>query len=306
MPLLGAHCSAAGGVWRSIERGQEIGCEAIQLFTKSNRQWKARPFKTEEVEQFRALHAESGLPVVAHGSYLINLASSDDAIWQKSLDAFLIEMDRCRTLGVPYLVLHPGAHTGSGVEAGVAQLAKAINQAHDRGDDRAMLLLEITAGTGTTLGAEIDHFVEVLARLQAPERIGFCFDSCHAIGAGWDLISEDGYAAVMAEWDARIGLDKVRCWHLNDSQFPLGAHRDRHTHIGLGECGLSTFRNILNDPRFADLPMLLETPKDEDQAQDVVNLRVLRGLYADAEPPVSEADLDGMWEGVERTAGKDG
>jgi deoxyribonuclease-4 len=306
MPKIGAHCSTAGGVWKAFDRAEKIACEAIQIFTKSNRQWKARAFKPKEVERFHQRAAETGFPVVAHASYLINLASPKDTIWDKSLNAYMIEMERCRTLGIPYLVLHPGAHTGSGYEAGIRRLAEAINREHEQADESAMLLLEITAGAGTTLGAEMEQFRDVFALLKQPERLGICFDTCHAIGAGWDITTPEGYEAVMAAFDEKIGLERIRCFHLNDSQYKVGTHRDRHTHIGYGYGGLTTFRNVLNDPRFAHLFMLLETPKDQNMAQDVVNMRVLRGLFEGASEPVTEENLDSLWEGVERKQGKDG
>ncbi|MGB0388770.1 MAG: deoxyribonuclease IV [Ardenticatenaceae bacterium] len=306
MPLIGAHCSTAGGVWTAFDRGEEIGCQAIQLFTKSNRRWKARAFKPKEIERFRKRAEESGFPVVAHASYLINLGSPKDEIWNKSLDGYIIEMERCRQLGVPYLVLHPGAHTGSGYDAAIGRIAEGINREHEQGDDSVMLLLEITAGTGTTLGAEMDHFQGIIAQLKQPERLGICFDTCHAVGAGWDIITPEGYASVMSEFEQKIGLDRIRCFHLNDSQYPLGSHRDRHTHIGYGYCTLETFRHVLNDPRFANHPMLLETPKDKDMAQDVVNMNVLRALFNDAPQPVTPENLDTFWEGVKKKEGKDG
>jgi deoxyribonuclease-4 len=184
-------------------------------------------------------------------------------------------------------------------------VAEAINREHERGDDSTMLLLEITAGTGTTLGAEITHFEGILDRLSYPERLGLCFDTCHAIGAGWDIVSPEGYAGVMARLDAHLGVDRIRCIHLNDSKHELGSRRDRHTHIGRGFVTLQAFRNLLNDPRFANVPMLLETPKDDDMAQDVVNLRVLRGLIEGYDSPVTEDDLDAFWEGVEAIEGLD-
>jgi deoxyribonuclease-4 len=168
-----------------------------------------------------------------------------------------------------------------------------------------MLLLEVTAGTGTSLGASMGHFEEIIARLEQPDRLGICFDTCHAIGAGWDIISTAGYAAVMEEFDRRIGLSRIRCFHLNDSQHEIGSSRDRHAHIGRGHCTLVAFRNVLNDPRFDRTPMILETPKDDDMAQDVVNMKVLRGLLDNAETPVTDADLDALWEGVEAVEGKD-
>jgi len=306
MPLIGAHCSTAGGAWKAFDRGQKVGCEAIQVFTKSNRRWKAPTLKAKDVERFHQRAAESGLPVVAHASYLINLASPKEDIFGKSINAYFIEMDRCRQLGIPYLVMHPGAHTGSGYEAGIRRVAEAINREHERGDDSAMLLLEITAGTGTTLGADMDHFESILAQLKHPERLGICFDTCHAVGAGWDITTPEGYAAVMDEFDAKIGLDRIRCFHLNDSKYPLASHRDRHTHIGYGYCTLEPFRLLLNDARFASLPMLLETPKNEAMEQDVVNMRVLRALLNEGDETVTAENLHTFWEGVEKKQGKDG
>ncbi|MBA3534030.1 MAG: deoxyribonuclease IV [Ardenticatenales bacterium] len=305
MPLIGAHCSTAGGLWTAFDRGEQLGCEAIQLFTKSNRRWQAPALKEEEIARFRQRAAETALPVVAHASYLINLASPDDGIWHKSLAGYFDEMDRCRALGIPYLVMHPGAHTGSGYEAGIARVADAINREHARGDDSTMLLLEITAGTGTSLGFELEHFADILVQLSEPDRIGICFDTCHALGAGWEINTRQGYEAVMKAFDERVGLHRIRCFHLNDSQHVLGSRRDRHTHLGRGHCTLETFRHILNDPRFAGLPMLLETPKNDDMAQDVVNLKVLRALLDGCAEPVTLETLDSFWEGVDPIDGKD-
>lgn len=306
MALIGAHCSTAGGLWTAFDRAEAIGCDALQIFTKSNRQWRARPIPDEEEAKFKARAAETGLPVLAHASYLINIASPDEKIWNRSVEALQIEMERCRQLGIPGLVLHPGAHTGSGYEAGIERVAEAINREHAQGDDRAMLLLEVTAGTGTSLGAEMDQFAAIIERLDAPARLGLCFDTCHATGAGWDLRTRDGYEQVMADLDRKVGLDRIRCFHLNDSKYELDSRRDRHEHIGFGHCTLDLFRWILNDPRFEQIPMVLETPKDADQKQDVVNMRVLRGLVEGAEDPTSADLLERFWDGVERTVGKDG
>ncbi len=305
MPLIGAHCSVAGGLWTGFDRGEEVGCEAIQIFTKSNRRWQAAPLSSDEVSRFRQRAAETALPVVSHATYLINLASPKEEIWQRSVAALVDEMERCRVLGIPYLVLHPGAHTGSGYQAGIERVAAAINQEHEAGDGSAMLLLEITAGAGTTLGADLEHFERILEQLRHPERLGFCFDTCHAVGAGWDIVSEEGYQATMEAFDSRLGLGRIRCFHLNDSHHELGSRRDRHCHIGRGYVTLAAFRQLLNDPRFAGVPMILETPKNDDMAQDVVNLKVLRGLLAGAESPVTEAELDALWEGVDRVDGKE-
>lgn len=297
--------STAGGLHTGYDRGIESGCNAIQIFTKSNRQWNAKPITDEDSLAFRNRGTECGLPIGAHATYLINMASPKEDIWEKSVNAIIDELHRCRQLGIPYLVVHPGAHVGSGVETGLKRIAEAINREHAVGDDSAMLLLEITAGTGTTLGAEFGHFRDILAEVDNPDRVGICFDTCHAIGAGYDLTTPEGYAATMAEFDEKIGLDKLKYFHLNDSKNPVGSHRDRHTHIGDGFCTLETFRAIVNDPRFADIPMILETPKDDDMKQDLVNLRVLRALVEGADESVTAETLDSFWEGVEKTEGKD-
>jgi deoxyribonuclease-4 len=305
MPLFGAHMSVAGGLHTGFERGIQSGCDAIQIFTKSNRQWGAKPITVEDEAKFKQAAAESGLPVASHATYLINLASPKDEIWDKSVAAYIDEMNRCRQLGIPYLVLHPGAHTGSSFEAGFKRVAEAINREIESGDDSAMLLLEITAGTGTTLGFDFSHFRDIFALVHQPERVGVCFDTCHAIGAGYDLTTREGYEQTFQEFDEKIGLDKLRYFHLNDSHNPVGSRRDRHTHIGLGCCTLEAFRFLANDPRFANHPMILETPKDEDMAQDKVNMRILRALIEGADEQITAETIESFWEGISKTEGKD-
>lgn len=305
MPLFGAHISTAGGLHTAFGRAESIGCDALQIFTKSNRQWRAPVLKEEDIAAFQRCAAETRLPVTAHASYLINLASPQAAIWEKSVAALIEELDRCRRLGIDGLVLHPGAHTGSGYEAGIAQVAAALDRVHEAGDSTSRVLLEVTAGAGTTLGFESWHFEAILARLREPERVALCFDTCHALGAGWDIVSREGYERTMDDLAARVGLERLACFHLNDSRHPLGSRRDRHEHIGYGLCTLEAFRHLVNDPRFADRPMLLETPKGEDMAEDVVNLRVLRALVEGSEEQVDVETLDDFWEGVSRTEGKD-
>lgn len=306
MAILGAHTGTTGGLHTALDRGVELGCDTIQLFTKNNRQWHAKPLTEEEVATFRTRTAESGLgPLVSHATYLLNPASPKPDIWDKSLDALVVELDRCRQLGVRYLVLHPGAHTGSGVAAGIRRMADALNAAHEVGDETAMVCLEVTAGQGTCLGANFEELAQIIARVRSPERIGICFDTCHALSAGYPIGDRAGYEQVMTDFDAQLGLERLKVFHFNDSKYERGSRRDRHTHIGRGYCGLEPFRFILNDPRFEGVPMLLETPKGDDMAEDRINLRVLRALVADSPEQVDVESLDRFWEGIAAIESKD-
>lgn len=306
MPKLGAHCSTAGGLHTAFDRGVKIGADSIQIFTKNNRQWAARPLSPEEIAKFQSRAAETGLtPLVSHATYLLNIASPKDDIWQKSLNALRVEVERARALGIDYVVLHPGAHTGSGISAGIERVAEALDIVQGETDEGVVVCLEITAGQGTCLGAEFEEFARILDRVKEPERIGLCFDTCHALAAGYDLVTPEGYARTFEEFDRLLDLERLKVFHLNDSKYELGAHRDRHTHIGRGFCGLATFRRLLNDPRFCEYPMLLETPKGDDLVEDIVNLRVLRALLADTDEEVSEETLDLFWDGIVPAEGKE-
>jgi len=278
--------SIAGGVSRALERGRSIGCEAIQIFTKNQRQWKAKPLEPQEIEQFRLKQAETGIsPVVAHDSYLINLGSPDETAWQKSLEAYILELERCEALNIPYLVMHPGSHMGSGEETGLRRIAEGLNRAHAATPGfRVITLLETTAGQGTNLGYRFEHLATIREMVEERERVAICFDTCHAFAAGYELRTPEAYAETMAEFERILGFDLLRCFHLNDSKSDLGSHIDRHEHIGHGLLGLEPFRLLLNDPRFADLPGLLETPKGKEMREDVENLRVLRSLVAPGRP----------------------
>ncbi|MBC7258601.1 MAG: deoxyribonuclease IV [Chloroflexi bacterium] len=284
MPRLGAHMSIAGGVDRAIQRGHSIGCEAIQIFTKSNNQWRAAPLTDETLERFHANRRATGIaPIVGHDAYLINLASPNPELWRKSVDAFVDEMERAGRMGLPYLVTHPGAHTGAGEEAGLRRVAQALDEIHERtAHVPTRILLETTAGAGSTLGGSFEQLAEIIAQTRHPERIGVCFDTCHAFAAGYDLRTPEAYAATFDAFDRILGLHRLRVFHLNDSKRELGSRADRHEHIGQGFLGLEAFRLLVNDPRFADRPMILETPKGPDMAEDVENLRVLRALMGDS------------------------
>ncbi len=280
MKILGAHMSIAGGMGRAVERGADVGCDAIQVFTKSSNQWRARPLSDEEILEFKRLRDETGIsPVVAHASYLINLASPDKDLYERSTSAFGEEVDRCETLGIPSLVAHPGSHMGAGEKAGIARVARALNRIlRARRRRHVQVLLETTAGQGDSVGHRFEHLREIMGGLESPDRVGVCLDTCHVFAAGYDLRTRRSYHAVMEEFDKIVGLERIRAFHLNDCKKELGCRVDRHEHIGKGFLGLDAFRWLMNDPRFDGIPMLLETPKGKDYAEDRVNLAVLRSL----------------------------
>ncbi|HSC29849.1 MAG TPA: deoxyribonuclease IV [Vicinamibacterales bacterium] len=287
MPRLGAHMSIAGGLARAVDRAEATGCEALQIFTKSTGQWRARPLAAEEVKLFRSRVEQAGIrPVVAHTSYLINLASTARGVREQSVAALGEELDRAEALGLDGLVLHPGSFT-TGSEAGglrlIAEALERVLRARRRG--RTAVLLEHTAGQGTNLGHRFEHLAEIIARLDGSPRIGVCLDTCHLLCAGYNIGSNAGYRDTFRRFDRSVGLDRLRLFHLNDSKRPCGSRIDRHEHIGQGCLGLEPFRRILNDRRFASLPMLLETPKSDGRERgrdvdplDTRNLRTLRRL----------------------------
>lgn len=282
MSILGAHMSIAGGYGRAVERARQAGCDCLQIFTRNNQQWRAKPITPLEVESFRRAMAEQGIghPLV-HDSYLINLASPDPILWRKSLEAFVLELERAEQLGIPYVVTHPGSATDDCKEAGLRRVAKALDEVHRRTRSlRVRCLLENTAGQGSSLGGAFEHLAAIIERVKEPDRLGICLDTCHAFAAGYALASAADYRRTMRAVAATVGLDRVRAFHLNDSQRELGSRVDRHAHIGRGRIGLDGFRRIVNDPHFRRVPMYLETPKGEEQGTelDTINLAVLRGL----------------------------
>jgi deoxyribonuclease-4 len=283
---LGAHMSTAGGYYRALERGSEIGCTVVQLFTKNANQWAAKPISADDTQLFKAaLDKAEYVPadIIAHDSYLINLATPDDVLWEKSLAAFGHELDRCATLGVPALVTHAGAHMGSGEEAGLARISNGLERVlSERKGQDVTVLLETTAGQGTALCYAFEHLRDVIGALtpDTRERVAVCWDTCHIFAAGIDFTDEFKYERMVDSFDRIVGLDRLRAIHLNDSQKGLGSRVDRHAHIGKGMLGLEPFRYIMNDPRFAGLPKVLETPKEEDMAEDKENLAVLRSLVS--------------------------
>ena len=279
-PLLGAHMSIAGGVSQSLERGNQIGCECIQIFTRSSRQWAAKPYPVEEIEAFKQARNETGIQmVVAHGSYLVNLGAPDEKLRKKSIDAFIDELKRCEMLEVPYLISHPGAHMGAGEAAGIKTIAKSIDQAHKACNGYSVkIALEITAGQGSVLGSRFEQMARIFDAVKENERLRLCFDTEHAFAAGYDLRTKEGYEQAFSELGRHIGFKHLVAFHINDSMKPLNSHVDRHEHIGKGHLRLETFQRLVNDRRFAGIPMCLETEPGPDMKDIAVDLRQLEKL----------------------------
>ncbi len=277
---LGAHMSAAGGVDLAIVRAAELNMDSCQLFTKNANQWAAKPLDPAVVDRFHEQKATAGVTnLVAHDSYLINVASPDPANWEKSRNALLIELQRCDLLGVPYLVSHPGAHMNSDLDEAIARVAEAINRINeDRPDGDTTLLIETTAGQGTTLGRSFEEIAAIIDQVEDKARIGVCFDTCHVFVAGYDIRDAESYNATMQQFDDIVGLEWLKVLHLNDAKKGLGSKLDRHAHIGEGELGLEAFRLLMNDPRFEGTPGVLETPKGDNNEEDARNMATLRGL----------------------------
>jgi len=289
MPYLGAHLSIAGGVHKAIEAAVALGCQTLQLFTKSTNQWRARPLSPAEIAQFRQALEQAGLHhPTAHDSYLINLATPEPDLFARSVDALIVEMERAEALGLEYLVLHPGAHTGSGEAEGIARVAEGLNRAlRSCPGFHLQLLLENTAGQGSNLGYRFEHLREIRQRLHQPERVAFCLDTCHAFAAGYDLRTPSALTQTLSEFDEILGLSHLKVFHLNDSVKPLGSRVDRHAAIGQGQIGPTAFRLLVQDPRFAEHPMIIETPKEDETGRpmDPVNLALLRSFLRNPSAP---------------------
>ena len=252
----------------------------MQIFVKNANRWESPDLEAEEVERFCSARSHSSLKrCVAHDSYLINLASPDTALWERSTRALLAELRRCDLLGLEYLVVHPGAHVGSGDEDGIIRIAQALDSIHVEGEGlEVKIALETTAGQGTSIGHRFEHLRDILAEVSDPERVFVCLDTCHIFAAGYDIRSQLGYLETVEQFDTIIGLDKLKVIHFNDSQKDFGSRVDRHEHIGEGFIGKDGFRWFLQDTRFADVPKILETPKGSDDTSDIDNLAVLRSL----------------------------
>jgi len=279
-PLLGAHVSIAGGVSEGLIRGKELGCDAIQIFTKSSRQWASKPYTEEEIAAFKRNWRETGIAtVIAHDSYLLNLGAPAEPLRKRSVGGFIDELERCEALGVPFLIAHPGAHVGSGEEAGIKTIAKSIDEAHAACKGFTVkIALEVTAGQGSTLGYSLAQMGQIFDAVTETDRLRLCFDTEHAFAAGYDLRSTEGYEQTFAELDKFIGLKRLAAFHMNDSLKPFHSRVDRHQHIGKGFIGIEAFGRIVNDPRFAGIPMCLETEPGEESKDIAADLALLRGL----------------------------
>jgi deoxyribonuclease IV len=286
MPLFGSHLSVAGGLHLALLKAREYGFESVQIFTKAPSQWAAKPIKDEDAALFRKILRKTKLkkPTV-HDSYLINLASPDEALWRRSIEALVDEIRRAEQIGAAYLVTHPGAHLGSGEDAGLAKVANALDETQRRcADANVRILLENTAGQGSCLGHRFEHLARILEWVAEPRRIGVCFDTCHAFAAGYALAPESEYRSTMREFDRLIRCSRIKVFHLNDSKKERGSRIDRHEHIGRGRLGLDPFRFLVNDPRFQNRSMILETAKEvipDLGDMDSVNLNALRSLVFD-------------------------
>jgi deoxyribonuclease IV len=279
-PLLGAHMSIAGGVDKALLQGRKVDCAAIQIFTKSSRQWASSPYTKEEIEAFAQNRKETGIKtVIAHDSYLLNLGSPDNVLRKKSILAFIDEIERCETLCILNLVAHPGAHVGAGEEEGIRTIARSLDEVHKACPGyKVQVTLEITAGQGSCLGYRFEQISRIFDATSENDRLRVCFDTEHAFAAGYDIRTKEGYERTFTEFDETLGLDRLAAFHLNDSKKELNSRVDRHEHIGKGCIGLEGFRLLLNDSRFWGLPMCLETPKGPDLAEDRENLTRLRSL----------------------------
>jgi len=282
-PLLGAHMSIAGGVGNAFVEGKKVDCDAIQIFTKSSRQWASKPYTKEEIELFHINRKTTGIgSIVAHDSYLLNMGSPDGALRARSVAAFIDELERCEVLGVTNLIAHPGSHVGAGELNGIKTIAKSLDEVHKACPGYGVkVTLEITAGQGSNLGYRFEQIGNMIDATKESDRLRVCFDTEHAFAAGYDIRTRDGYERTFSEFDEVIGIERLAAFHLNDSKKEFNSRVDRHEHIGKGFIGVEAFRMLMNDKRFWGLPMCLETPKGPDLKEDRENLELLRSLIQD-------------------------
>jgi len=275
---LGAHLSIAGGLERALLKGAELGCRTVQLFTKSPSRWGERVLKASEIDNFREVRKDTGIsPLIAHGGYLANLSSPDKAVRRKSVNAVCREMERCGLLGIDYLVVHPGSYLDSDESRGLERAADSIGRVLGAaGGSGPLLLVETTAGQGTCIGRDPGQIARLLSLIGERKEVGICIDSCHIFAAGHDIRSAAGYRDFFGQVEGRIGFDRLKVFHLNDSLRECGSRIDRHAHIGKGRIGEEFFRRIMNDSRFRCIPKIIETPKEGEM--DRINLGLLRGM----------------------------
>jgi len=272
--------STSGGVHTAVDRALSIGCTALQVFTKNNNQWSAKPLAEEEIENYKRKIAEATItPVMAHDSYLINLCAMNPDTLERSRKAFIDELTRCEQFGIQLLNFHPGAHGGAGEEEGIKRVVESLNIAHERTEEfKVLSVVETSAGQGTAVGYKFEQLEKIINGVDKPDRMAVCVDTCHIFAAGYDIRTEEKYEATFEEFDNIIGLQRLVAFHYNDSKKEFGSHRDRHEHIGKGMIGVAGFSLLMNDTRFVNIPKILETPKSKDLHEDVENMKVLKEL----------------------------
>ena len=278
--LLGAHMSTSGGIHRAVDRATSIGCTALQVFTKNNNQWHAKPLGEDEIKNYKTKITNSRItPVVAHDSYLINLCALNPDILLKSREALVDELTRCEQLGIQLLNFHPGSHGGAGEEEGIKRVIESLDWVHEKTKGfKVISVVEATAGQGTAVGHRFEHLERIVNGVDDPGRMAVCIDTCHIFAAGYELRTDAGYEKTFRDFDEIVGVSKLAAFHCNDSKKEFGSHVDRHEHIGKGAIGLEGFSFLMNDERFKSIPKILETPKSEDLHEDVENIRMLKSL----------------------------
>ena len=284
MPLFGSHLSIAGGYYLAAESAAKLGFDCVQIFTKNNNQWRAKPISDEDVRLFsNAMSTGKLTHPISHSSYLINLASGADELWNKSVDAMVVELERAHQLGIPHVVTHPGAHCGDGDEKGIARICQALDLAFERTKTiKTTVALETTAGQGSSIGCKFEHFSEILRQCKYSDRLTICVDTCHLFAAGYPLAPKKSFLDTFRQLDQAVDLNRVVAFHLNDSKKDFGSRVDRHEHIGKGKIGPDAFQLLLKDKRFKKTPMYLETEKGVDESTgrewDSINLDMLKSL----------------------------
>jgi deoxyribonuclease-4 len=278
--LLGAHTSISGGVSKAVDLADKLGFTAMQIFTKNNNRWFQKKLDEKEISSFKSQLKNSNIKfAVSHDSYLINLCAINRTILEKSRKAFVDELERCEQLGIPHLNFHPGAHLGAGEEDGIKRIAESINIAHEKTKEYSVSsMLETTAGQGTTIGYRFEQLREIIELVEDKDRMTICIDTAHIFAAGYNIRESKSYKKVIREFDEIIGLERLKCFHMNDSKKLLGSRVDRHEHIGKGFIGLEGFSNIMNDRKLMTIPKILETPKGKEMQEDIENLNVLKSL----------------------------
>ncbi len=286
--LIGAHLSTKGGLHTAFERGTAINATAAAIFAKNSNQWKGKELTVEDVARFRK--SRNVEPLLTHASYLINLATTNEEFHRRSIEAMIDELDRAERLGIHAVVLHPGAHLGAGADAGIDQIARSLDRIHAAlPQHRVATLLETAAGQGSCLGCTFEELGRIIKLVDDKQRVGICIDTCHVFAAGYEIRTGDGYERMIEEAERHVGVENVGAFHLNDSKKGLGSRVDRHEHIGEGQIGLEAFRLLLNDPRFAAIPKILETPKTIETESDRKNINTLRSLIEREEVSVASA-----------------